>query len=86
MENQVDECIKKKRVKILLDLSKELELNYMNKFIGKKISFIPEVIKDGYAIGHTGNYLLIKTKSDEIDHTSKEITIKKIEYPYCIGE
>ena len=86
MENQVDECIKKKRVKILLDLSKELELNYMNKFIGKKISFIPEVIKDGYVIGHTGNYLLIKTKSDEIDHTSKEIKITKIEYPYCIGE
>ena len=33
MDGQVDENIKKKRVKILLQLSKELEYNYMEKFI-----------------------------------------------------
>ena len=86
MDNHVDECIKKKRVKILLDLSKELELKYMSKFIGKKVSFIPEIMKDGYAIGHTGNYLLVKYKDNKIEHTSEEITITRIEYPYCIAE
>ena len=86
MGNQNDECVKKKRVKVLLDLSKELEISYMNKFIGKTVSFIPEVIKDGYLIGHTGNYLLVKYKSDNLDHESHDVVIKRIEYPYCIGE
>ena len=84
MDNQIDECIKKKRVRVLLDLSRELEISYMNKFIGKKISFIPEVIKDGYLIGH--NYLLIKYKSNKLVHDDIEVTITGIEYPYCIGE
>ena len=86
MDNQIDECIKKKRVRVLLDLSRELEISYMNKFIEKKISFIPEVIKDGYLIGHTGNYLLIKYKSNKLVHDDIEVTITGIEYPYCIGE
>jgi len=86
MDNQIDECIKKKRVRVLLDLSRELEISYMNKFIGKKFSFIPEVIKDGYLIGHTGNYLLIKYKSNKLVHDDIEVTITGIEYPYCIGE
>ena len=83
MDNQVDECIKKKRVRVLLDLSKELEIKYMNKFIDKKVTFIPEVIKDGYLIGHTGNYLLIKCKG-EFNHENHDCVISEIEYPYCI--
>ena len=75
-----------KRVRVLLDLSHELEISYMKKFIGKNVSFIPEVIKDGYLIGHTGNYLLIKYKSNKLVHDDIEVTITGIEYPYCIGE
>ena len=60
MDGQVDENIKKKRVKILLQLSKELEYNYMEKFIGKKVIFIPEMAKEDYIIGHTGNFLNVK--------------------------
>ena len=84
MDNQVDECIKKKRVKVLLDLSRELEINYMSKFIGKRVSFIPEIIKDGFLIGHTGNYLLIKSRGDNLDHVSHDVVISDIDYPYCI--
>lgn len=84
MDNQVDECIKKKRVKVLLDLSRELEINYMSKFIGKRVSFIPEIIKDGFLIGHTGNYLLIKSRGDNLDHVSHEVVISDVDYPYCI--
>ena len=84
MDNQIDECVKKKRVKILLDLSKELETSYMRRFIGKTVSFIPEVYKDGYLIGHTGNYLLVKYKCDNLVHDSIDITITDIDYPYCV--
>lgn len=86
MDNQIDECVKKKRARVLLDLSRELEISYMSKFIGKTVSFIPEVIKDGYLIGHTGNYLLVKCKSDALDHDSHDVLIDSVEYPYCIGK
>ena len=86
MENQVDGNIKKQRVKQLLDLSKKLEIDYMNKFKDKKVTFIPEVYRDGFIIGHTGNYLLIKTKGNKQDlNKDKKITIKEIKYPYCVG-
>ena len=87
MENQVDEVTKKKRVKVLLDLSKELEINYFNKFVGTEVIFIPEVIKEGYIQGHTGNYLMIKSLGN-INDLNKEIKVKlkKVEYPYIIGD
>lgn len=86
MENQISEDIKKKRVKTLLELSKNLESEYANKFIGRDVIFIPEVYKDGYLIGHTGNYLLVKMKGDK-ELLNKDVKVKLIEenYPYVIG-
>lgn len=86
MNNQIDEQTKKERVKILMDLSKELEIDYFNKFIGREVTFIPEVIKDGYLIGHTGNYLLVKMKGcQNLLNQDVNVRIEKIEYPYVIG-
>ena len=78
--------LRKKRVRVLLDLSKELETNYMKLFLGQTVSFIPEVLKDGYLIGHTGNYLLVKCKGDSLNHDVKDVIITSIDYPYCVGE
>ncbi|HHW68723.1 MAG TPA: tRNA (N(6)-L-threonylcarbamoyladenosine(37)-C(2))-methylthiotransferase MtaB [Tenericutes bacterium] len=87
MPNQINDNVKKSRVKSLLDLSKKLEIDYMKKFINKEIYFIPETYKDGYIIGHTGNYLLIKVKGDESDlHNNIKVKINNIDYPYCISE
>ena len=87
MENQVDEVTKKQRVKELIELSKELEINYFKKFINKEVIFIPEVIKDGYIQGHTGNYLLVKTlgNSEDLNKETKAL-IKEVNYPYVIGD
>ena len=86
MDNQISDVVKKKRAHILLELSKELELNYMNKFINKDIDFIPEIYKDGYIYGHTGNYLSIKAKGNKnLLNKIVNITILNIDYPYCIG-
>ena len=41
MNNQINENVKNDRVKKLMELSKNLELNYMKKFVNKKITFIP---------------------------------------------
>ena len=87
MDNKVPGNVKKERVKKLLEVSKNLELNYMNKHIGYDALFIPETYENGYLIGHTSNYLLIKAKGKK-NFLGKEVLVKisKVEYPYLIGE
>ena len=83
LKEVVDEQEKKKRVKKLLEVSKNLEIEYFNKFINKKVTFLPEIYKDGYVIGHTDNYLLIKSKGTIDDlNEFKEVIIKSLDYPY----
>ncbi|MEG1739381.1 MAG: tRNA (N(6)-L-threonylcarbamoyladenosine(37)-C(2))-methylthiotransferase MtaB [Bacilli bacterium] len=87
MDNQVDETVKKKRVKILMDISKDLEINYMSRFLNEKVNFLVEKFKDGMIIGHTENYLLIKANGNVDDLNSNvNVIINKIQYPYCLGE
>ena len=85
LPNHIDQVTKKNRVKELIDISTNLEIEYAKKFIGKKVTYIPETYKDGYLYGHTGNYLYIKEKGDRCDlYTEKEFEIKDVDYPYCI--
>jgi threonylcarbamoyladenosine tRNA methylthiotransferase MtaB len=85
MPNQIDNETKKKRVRKLLELSNSLEINYMNKFIGKYLEIIPEKYENGYLIGHSSNYILVKCNGDESDIGSiKRVKINNIKYPYAI--
>ena len=87
LPNHLDDVTKKNRVKVLINKSQELEKEYMSKYINKEIIFIPEVYRDGYLIGHTGNYLLIKYKgSEELLHSDVKVKGVEIEYPYLICE
>jgi threonylcarbamoyladenosine tRNA methylthiotransferase MtaB len=86
MDNQIPENIKKERVKKIIELSKELEIKYMEKFIGKEVLFIPETKREDYIIGHTGNYLLIKSKSSiELNHEAIKCKLDSVNYPYIIA-
>ncbi len=86
LPDHIDDKTKKERVKVLLNISKELELKYMNKFLHKQVTFIPEKYQDGYLIGHTGNYLLVKALGDSNNlHQTITTVITNIDYPYCIG-
>ena len=71
-----------KRGRELLGVKEE----YMEKHIGLETSFIPEVYDDGYLIGHTSNYLMIKAKGDR-ELLGKEVIVKisKVEYPYLLS-
>ena len=85
--NHVDDVTKKKRVKELVNLSLELENNYMNKFIGKNVVLLPEIYKEGYLIGHTDNYLKVRVKgSHKLLNEIVEVKIHKNNYPYLDGE
>ena len=87
MDNKVVGNVKKNRVKRLLDLSRRFEEDYMKKHVGMEEGFIPEVYDDGYLIGHTGNFLLIKAKGDR-SLLGKEVLVKisQVEYPYLISD
>ena len=87
MDNQIDEFVKKERSRMLVQVSKELEIEYMEKFLNQEVEFIPETYHNGFILGHTGNYLAIKTKGTESElNQNKRVKITKIEYPYCIAE
>ena len=85
MDNKVDNKIKKERAKKLIEVSKELEINYMNNFINQTVEVLIEEHKDGYSIGHTGNYLHVKIKKKYLQNEIVKVKLIKIDYPYIIG-
>ena len=85
-ENIVTVEEKKQRARELLDVSKELELSYFNKFVGKEEEVLIEQYKDGYSYGHTSNFLYVKIPKKLEHNTFYKTTIKEVNYPYCIGD
>ncbi len=83
---QVNPQIKKLHTRRLLEVSKELELEYLNKFINKNEIVLIENYKDGYSYGHTGNYMYVKIKKIIDSNTFVKVKLKSISYPYIIGE
>lgn len=82
---QVDDKTKKERAKTLLLLSRQLEIDYMKKFVGREVEVLVEVVKDGYSIGHTTNYLQVKINKELEHNTFINAKIDSIEYPYCMA-
>ena len=82
---QVDDKTKKERAKTLLLLSRQLEIDYMKKFVGREVEVLVEVVKDGYSIGHTTNYLQVKINKELEHNTFMNVKIDNIEYPYCMA-
>ncbi len=86
LPNHVDPSEKKSRARELLLVSKELEIAYAEKFIGKTEEVLIEENKDDYSLGHTSNYLHVKIPRTIKPNTFVSVTIKEVEYPYCLGE
>lgn len=59
MPNQVDEKVKKERVKKLMDLSEVMEKEYYNKFVGKELDILVEECDNNVSISHSSNYLMV---------------------------
>ncbi len=76
MSGQIPPEIKKKRVEELIKLSNKLNMEYRNKFFGKKIDVLFEDYdsSDKKYRGHTSNYIEIRTKSD-VDLRGKIVSV-----------
>lgn len=83
---QVDGNVKKQRARELLKVSRELENDYMKKFLGREMEVLIENCKDDYTYGHTGNYLNVKIKGNYNSGDLRKIHLIGMEYPYIIGE
>ena len=86
MNNKIDNKEKKDRARCLIEVSKELEIKYMNKFINREVEVLVEENKDGYSIGHTGNFLHVKFEGEIPINELINVEIKEVEYPYCIAK
>ena len=82
----LDKDVKKERARLLLALSKKLECNYFNSFVGKDVSVLIEEEKNGKSYGHTDNYLHVEIDKILPKNTFVTARITEVCYPYCIGE
>ena len=86
LPNKIPSNIKKDYVKRLIELSKELEIEYANKFIGKELDILVEQTKDDFSYGHTSNYLNVKVKGNLPHNELVKVKITSVDYPNVIGE
>ena len=86
MKEQIDPKIKEERSKILINLSNKYQKEYNQEQIGKKIEVLFEENKNGYAKGHTRNYIevLFETK-ENIENKTKIVIPYKAEESYIIA-
>lgn len=61
---QVSQEEKKKRSRIVLELSNKGKLNYIQNNLNTIQDCIFEIYENGYIYGHTGNYIYVKAKAD----------------------
>lgn len=86
LPNKIPSNIKKDYVKRLIELSKELEIEYASKFIGKELEILVEQTKDDFSYGHTSNYLNVKVKGKLPHNELIKVKITSVDYPNVIGE
>ncbi len=82
MPNKVDGNIKKRRVKELLTLSKELEEKFYNKFYNKTLEVLIEEEKDGFFYGHTPNFIRVKLSGNYIPNKIYTVEINESNIVY----
>ena len=83
----VNDLVKKYRVSELLSLNEINSLKYRELFLDKEVCVLVERIKDGFATGHSSNYLEIKFKVKNAKvNDFVVVKITKVGYPTSMGE
>lgn len=67
MSGHVNDAVKKERVKRLLELSDQLEIEFNKSLLGSEQEIIVEEFKNGYSIGHTSNFIRVLVPT-ELEH------------------
>ena len=78
MPDKVNSQVKKLRTKILASISEKLSVDYMQKFVGKKLSLlVEEKTQSGLYVGHTDNYIKVffDPVSDEVNLVNEFVDV-----------
>lgn len=86
MENQIDETIKRKRVKTVLELSDQLEQDFYQSKLNETEEVIIEQTKDGKSYGYTSNYIKVEINSPLRPNEVISIKINKVNNKKVTGK
>ena len=86
MENQIDETIKRKRVKTVLELSDQLEQDFYQSKLNKTEELIIEQTKDGKSYGYTSNYIKVEIDSPLKPNEVISVKINKVNNKKVTGK
>lgn len=86
MENQIDETIKRKRVKTVLELSDQLEQDFYQSKLNKTEEVIIEQTKDGKSYGYTSNYIKVEINSPLRPNEVISVKINKVNNKKVTGK
>lgn len=86
MEGHLPNSIKKDRARRLIEIDKELQLQYNQKFLNTKVNVLIEEIVDGKSIGHTQNFLKVIIPEILDTNTCYDVLITGANYDYVEGE
>jgi len=82
MENHIDPKIKKQRVRKVIDLQKDLTLNFKKRFENRNLQVLIERNRDGFSFGYSKEYIYVKCEDIlevgsvyeiEIDNVDEEV-------------
>ncbi|MCK9478244.1 MAG: tRNA (N(6)-L-threonylcarbamoyladenosine(37)-C(2))-methylthiotransferase MtaB [Firmicutes bacterium] len=82
MKNQIDDATKAKRSKELIALGESLRKNYLEKFIGKRLTVLFETTTQGF----TDNYIRVVTKEKAPIGSYQDVIIETCNNNTCIGK
>ena len=86
MENQIDETIKRKRVKTVLELSDQLEQDFYQSKLNKTEELIIQQTKDGKSYGYTSNYIKVEIDSPLKPNEVISVKINKVNNKKVTGK
>ena len=86
MENQIDETIKRKRVKTVLELSDQLEQDFYQSKLNETEEVIIEQTKDGKSYGYTSNYIKVEINSPLRPNEVISVKINKVNNKKVTGK
>ncbi len=87
MKNQVDEQTKKSRAANLTKIGEEIRRSILDSLMGKTCEVLFETCRDGYAHGHTREFIEVTVKSDEPLHAEiRQVRLISHDGLVCCGE
>ncbi len=85
MDGHLPNSVKKERARRLIEIDKDLQLQYNRKFLNTKINVLIEEIVDGKSVGHTQNFLKVIIPEILDTNTCYDVLITSANYDYVEG-